>query len=122
MSRGAKFLITVMGCLLMGTTSVAAQSGSTIVTAVVAPVRIIVVNDSGEITKVVSNTPKAVTPTVRKNTPDGLQITLTKDIGAQYTAITRHMNTHKIGVIYQTNNRVGARINLVSYLFRYNHS
>lgn len=118
MSRGAKFLITVMGCLLMGTTSVAAQTGTTVITAKIAPVRIIVVDNKGKITQVISNTKENVTPTVHKNSPDGKKTVLTQSISKQYKTILKSSDTHKTGVIYQADDKT----NLISYLFRYSRS
>jgi hypothetical protein len=94
----------------MGGTSAAAQSGSTVIAAAIAPVRIIVVNDNGNITKIISNTPEAVTPTVRKGTPDGRQTTLTRDINKQYAVILKRAKIKKTGVIYQANDSMAAKI------------
>lgn len=57
------------------------------VTAVVAPMRSIVVNDQGQMIKIYSNTDQDITPKVYLNTAPGPQKTLTPELQAQYAKI-----------------------------------
>lgn len=109
MSYGGSFRAAIAGCLVavifVGCGSAAADDyapdGSVVVTAVVRPVRIVVVNDGGSITEVLSNGPGVIIPTVHRGNPDGPTVTLTPAVSKQYTAIIRRADTHKTGVIYR---------------------
>jgi hypothetical protein len=84
---------------------VAADAGagtSVTVTAVIRPVRIVVVDDRGVITRILINGPGAITPTVHRNSPDGPPAALTPSVSRQYDAIIRRVNTHKTGLIYSS--------------------
>jgi hypothetical protein len=99
------------------------SSGSSVtITAVIAPVRIILVNGRGVIIKILSNSPANVTPSVYKNKLNTKPTALTHSIYSQYSAIIQHADLHKTGVIYELKSHVDKKnigwrewINLGSY-------
>jgi len=83
-----------------------AQSGNSVtITAVVAPVRTILVDNNLRIIQIESNTPLNVTPSVYKGTYTSKQVSLTPSINKQYKAIINRVNTRKTGIIYSYNPR-----------------
>ena len=82
---------------------------SIVVTAVVAPVRYVLVNQNIEIIEILSNTPLNVPPKVYQSSFKSNEIPLTTPIDKSYRDIIVKINTSKTGVIYsrQANQPVG---------------
>lgn len=110
--RSGRFVVSlklIMGSsmlgitLLMNSSSALAMSssGSVTVTAVVAPVRYILVNDNDKITEVLSNSHFNVTPVVYRNKFNTVPIALNLAVRSQYLAILPHLDTRHAGVIYR---------------------
>jgi hypothetical protein len=96
-------LITSLLSVFISTQSVAADttgSGNVVVSAVIAPVRYIVVNNN-KIVEIISNTDQDVTPTVELSKLGGKQISINQEIKNQYVNImSRHKNLKHYGIIY----------------------
>jgi hypothetical protein len=78
-----------------------ASGGSVVITAVIAPVRTIVINDQNKILEVISNGPNNVTPSVYKNRLTTKPVALTPAIYDQYAVILRNTELHRTGIIYK---------------------
>lgn len=107
-SAFARLVVTgfiVGGLIAIATNPVPAAAQSSIgmvtVTAVIAPVRSIVVDERGTIRQIQSNTPAAVTPIVYRNSLTGTQLALTPPILAQYNGIITRVDTQHTGIIYR---------------------
>lgn len=105
MSYGGSFRAVWAGflaalVLLWPLTTYAAGSSVTI-TAVIRPVRIVVVNDEGTITQILSNGPGDTTPSVHLDKPDGPLLPMAGRIASQYGSIMRRADQQKTGVIYE---------------------
>jgi hypothetical protein len=97
------FICLAVGGLLISPHALADSptGNSIIITASIAPVRYIVVNDHGAIIEILSNTRSDVTPSVYKNRPDS-PVALTEPIRDQYAALIRHIDLHETGVVYKS--------------------
>ena len=98
-------LLTVVNGAALGLTSGLAQAvpletGGVTISAVVTPVRYILVDKHNVIQQVLSNSPEAVTPIVYKYSFTSVPIPLTAAIDTQYEAIMAHTNVHHTGLIY----------------------
>jgi hypothetical protein len=81
-----------------------ATGGSVEISAVIQPVRIVVVGPSGQIVQILSNGPGDITPQFHKNNPEGPLITMTGRLSNQYAAIMRKVDQRRTGVIYERRN------------------
>lgn len=98
-------------CLLVGGLVVAdtcpvlaapqSSGGNVIITAVIAPVRYILVDDNYRVQEIISNSRTDVTPVVYKDRLNTAPISLTPAIASQYAAIMAHVNASHPGVIYR---------------------
>lgn len=80
--------------------------GSVIITATIAPVRDVLVDNHGVILEILSNTSDNVAPTVYKNRLDTDPIPLEPGVAERYDSLIRRVNTHKTGVIYRLSDEV----------------
>jgi hypothetical protein len=80
------------------------SSGTTTVSAVVAPVRDILVNTDGNIVQIASNTPENVTPTVFMKSFETPPIPLTTKVFTQYLSLLSNINKNSMGIIYPAPN------------------
>lgn len=87
-----------------------ASGGSVIITAVIAPVRSIVVDRQDTVLEITSNSPDAVIPSVYKDKLDTKPVALTPAIYSQYAAIIRHVDLHKAGVVYRLDGSTGNKL------------
>lgn len=89
--RGVLISLSVIGTSLCMPINAAAHTVSVsqtiTITAVVAPKRSIVVNDSGQMTKIYSNTNDTITPQVYLNDYPGAARPLTPELLEQYNAV-----------------------------------
>jgi hypothetical protein len=107
-------------------TAAAAQAvdSSVTISAVIAPVRSIVVNQQGVIQQITSNSPAAVTPTVYRNSLQGPAVALNSSILKQYHAILPHLNRQRTGIIYRRiaiDHRPTQQSGLLAWLRNYEH-
>ena len=93
----------VIGLFVLATVPVLADSqtgNSVTITAVVAPVRYVLVDDHDSIKQITSNTPLNVVPKAYKNSYQSAPLPLSTAVDSQYVAIMAHVNTKNDGVIY----------------------
>ena len=95
------------------------QTGDNVtITAVIKPVRYILINKYGTITEILSNTTQSVKPIVYLDKLNGNQVSFSSNLQRQYISILESINTaKKYGVIYKyqkTNN-----LNLVRFFKAY---
>lgn len=76
------------------------HAGNTVIRSHVAAVRIIVVNNNGEVTQIYRNTDVEVAPDVRLMTSDGQRTGYTAAIAAQYQKIAPSLAKGTIGKVY----------------------
>ncbi len=88
----------VLATLVLGMPT-AAQANSTIISATIAPVRIITLNSKHEIIQIQSNTKADVTPTVQMAT-SGQRVKLDPTIRANYEQIMREVSKSSYGIVY----------------------
>jgi hypothetical protein len=107
MRRVVYFLEAFCSLCLVAGFSAATASADTLsvsqtitVTAVVAPARSIIVDQSGQILTILSNTEDPVMPNVYMGTIHGSQQSLTPALQKQYTAILAAHKGSQIGTIY----------------------
>lgn len=79
------------------------SAAETVVTAQVAPVRHVVVNDRGVILQIISNTSEDVTPITHLNHAQGEQVVLTDEIRARYEKTVARLDMSK-PAIYERKN------------------
>jgi len=113
MGRLNNGLLAVVGlffaCLVFGSSASAATpvlptlttSGSTQVVVTVQPIRSILINDQGEIVRIISNSAANVTPTVYKNSFTGSALELSPDVNQQYKSLLSNLDITRTGTIYQ---------------------
>ncbi len=114
--------IMVVSTLVAYTTSrcvdVAAQtSGGVMITAVIAPVRDILVNNQGVIQQIVSNTSEDVSPKVYQSSFHASQTTLSPDVNKQYQKIMLTVDTKRTGIVYRATPRASASFHTLSWQF-----
>ncbi|HUD05631.1 MAG TPA: hypothetical protein VMR18_01760 [Candidatus Saccharimonadales bacterium] len=105
-------------------TSSPASSGSVTISAAIAPVRYILVDNRGTITEILSNSQENVTPIVYKNKLGSVPITLSQAIYSQYIAIMTNIKARHNGVVYRRDAPIAGLVRLNSYqsiLFRASH-
>jgi hypothetical protein len=94
----------VCSFMLMSTPGVSADtisvSQTITVTAVIAPARYIIVNKTGIITSILSNSAQDVAPKVYLGNPQGVQQSLTPALQKKYESILLHYHGNKVGTIY----------------------
>lgn len=101
-------LVVVSAVLLMSsfaaadsTNSTATEGTTVVITAAIAPVRIVVVDDHNRITEILSNGPGDITPSVHSGNSEGKVMPMSRSISNQYSAIMKHVNSNKTGAIYK---------------------
>jgi hypothetical protein len=102
--KGIVFGLVLAAGIFGSTTSVAADptsGGSVTISAQVAAVRYILVDNHNRVRQILSNTVASVAPVVYRGSFKSVPIGLTPDIAGQYSAIMAHLNVHRTGVIYQ---------------------
>ena len=111
-----KLIGLTVACLVLGSTNTChaltnppAASGSVTISAAIAPVRYILVDDHYRITKILSNSQADVTPLVYKNNFNTRPIALRPGIYSQYAGIMASINTRDTGVIYRLKDPEGAK-------------
>jgi homoserine trans-succinylase len=87
----------------------AQTSGTIVVTAVIAPVRYVLIDNKGNIKEILSNTKENITPKVYINSLSSSQATLTIQVYQRYEAIIDKVNTKRTGIIYQNKNKNSIR-------------
>ena len=115
-------------CLVLGSTVLMntchaltnppASSGSVIISAIIAPVRYILVDDHYRITKILSNSQADVTPLVYKNNFNARPIALSQAIYNQYTTLMKNINPNHTGIIYRRNNTAVKPFSVIAELVR----
>jgi len=92
--------IGVVGAVFnpVGQPAVLADSNTITITAVVAPVKIMIVDSQGTIQKIISNSPLPTAPiaTTNPNCP----LVITPPLLRQYADIAAHHNLNRVGVVY----------------------
>ncbi len=98
----AALVALIVGVVAGSALPAAAQSaGSTTIVAKIAPVRYALVNDSGVIQQIDSNTSEDVPPKVYQGSFSSQPITLSPEISHQYNEIIQLTDTRQTGTIYR---------------------
>jgi hypothetical protein len=95
-----------------------ASSGSVTISAAIAPVRYILVDNQGKITEILSNSQENVTPIVYKNKLGSEPITLNQTIRSQYITLMTNINPDHNGVIYRRNDHANKKPAVIAELVR----
>ena len=97
-------VILVSVIVMFGNNSFAEAAGSagssTVISAVIAPVRYIIIDQQQVIRQIYSNTTQTVVPVVYENNFDSVPLPLTPTVSRQYEAIMATVNTRHTGVVY----------------------
>jgi len=93
-----------------------ATNSSVVISAVIAPVRYILVNDQGIITEILSNSQENVMPTVYKNKLGSEPITLSRAIYSQYISLMTNISSNHNGVIYRRNDHASKKPTAIAEL------
>ena len=94
--------VAMLGALFtIGVDQASAAAESTIISAVIAPVHVVVVSHSGIIQQVYSNSPELAAPSVYLGATSGPRVALSPAINHQYQAIMGHTGSSRLGLIYE---------------------
>lgn len=107
----AWLLFVNMAAVLLSASVFAAESTSVAVTARVAPVREVLLNQAGEITSIRSNTPEDVQPLFYKTNFDSEPVPPPAGALGRYAQLLKTCDTRKTGVIYQRQAKPLQKIN-----------
>lgn len=99
--KPAKLIVVVMLWVAVSVSAHQPVLAATIIRARVAPVREIVVDNDGKITRIDSNTTEDVVPTVRRGTVTGPIIILTPAIATEYNSLKSRISFVRAGVVYR---------------------
>ncbi len=117
----AALLVLIVGIVAGSALPAVAQSaGSTTIVAKIAPVRYVLVSESGVIEQIDSNTSEAVPPKVYQGSFSSQSITLSPEISYQYNEIMQAIDTRKTGTIYRAgqvhkNSRKPSWLQIITY-------
>ncbi len=101
-------MLSIIGCILFTNALLFADESANFnvaITATIRPMRVIVVDQTLTIKKVISNTKEDIRPMVVLDTEDGKELAYSDAIYTQYEDLKPTLNFSKPGILYERDNR-----------------